>query len=66
VRAHRYTITIVGRLGATGQEAFAGFDITPDDLATVLAGKLDRAALHGPLCRVQALGLGLVGIARVS
>jgi hypothetical protein len=64
VRTYRYRIIILGRLGAVGQEAFAGFDITPDGLATVLAGELDQAALHGALNRIQALGLELLGVAR--
>jgi hypothetical protein len=64
--AHRYRITIFGRLGVAGQEAFAGFDIPPDGLATVLAGELDQAALHGALHRIQALGLELVGVARLG
>jgi hypothetical protein len=59
-------ITIFGRLGAVGREAFAGFDITPDGLATVLAGELDQAALYGALHRVQALGLELIGVARLG
>jgi ABC-type sugar transport system substrate-binding protein len=56
--------TAVRGVGAVGQEAFAGFDITPDGLATVLAGELDQAALHGALNRIQALGLELLGVAR--
>jgi len=51
VRRHRYRITIFS----------AGFDITADGLATVLAGELDQSALHGALYRIQALGLELVG-----
>ena len=48
------------------REAFSGLDITPDGLATALAGELDQAALHGALNRIRALGLELVGVARLA
>ena len=38
----------------------------PDGRAIVLAGELDQAALYGVLDRIQALGLELVEIARLS
>jgi hypothetical protein len=66
VRRHRYLITVFGRLGAAGREVFAGFDIRLDGLATVLAGELDQAALFGVLYRIRALGLELVGVARLG
>jgi hypothetical protein len=65
VRTHRYRITIFGRPGAAGREVFAGFEITLDGLATVLAGELDQAALYGALNRIRALGLELVAVARL-
>jgi hypothetical protein len=66
VRRHRYRITIFGRLGGAGREVFAGFDIKLDGLVTLLAGELDQAALFGALHRIRALGLELVGIARLG
>jgi hypothetical protein len=66
LRTYRYRITISGRLGAIGREAFAGFDVMSDGRAIVLAGELDQAALHGVLNRIQALGLELVGVARLG
>jgi hypothetical protein len=66
MRTHRYRITIFGRLGPAAREAFASFDITPDGLATALASELDQAALHGALKRIRALGLELVGVARLA
>jgi hypothetical protein len=63
---HRYRISISGRLGAIGREVFAGFDIMSDGQAIELAGELDQAALHGVLNRIRALGLELVGVARLS
>jgi hypothetical protein len=66
LHTHRYRITISGRLGAIGREVFAGFDILSDGQAIELAGELDQAALHGVLNRIRALGLELVGVARLS
>jgi hypothetical protein len=66
VRAHRYLITISGRLGPAAREAFSGLDITRDGLATALAGELDQAALHGALNRIRAFGLELIGVARLG
>jgi hypothetical protein len=66
LRTHRYRITIFGRLGPAAREAFASFDITLDGLAIALAGELDQAALHGTLNRIKALGLELVGVARLG
>jgi hypothetical protein len=66
MRTHRYRITIFGRLGPAARETFASFDITPDGLATALASELDQAALHGALNRIRALGLELVGVARLA
>jgi hypothetical protein len=66
LRAHRYRITISGRLGAIGREVFAGFDIMSDSQAIVLAGEMDQAALHGVLNRIQDLGLELVGVVRLG
>ena len=66
MRTHRYRITVFGRLGMVGRDAFAGFDIRLDGRATVLAGELDQAALFGALNRIRALGLELIGVARLG
>ena len=66
MRTHRYRITISGRLGTVGREDFAGFDVMSDGQAIVLAGEMDQAALHGVLNRIRALGLELVGVARLG
>ena len=66
MRTHRYRITVSGRLGEVGREVFAGFEITLDGLVTVLACELDQAALYGALNRIRALGLDLVGVARLG
>lgn len=66
MRTHCYRITIFGRLGPAAREAFASFDVTSDGPAIALAGEMDQAALHGTLNRIQALGLELVGVARLG
>lgn len=66
MRTHRYMITVFGRLGAMGREVFAGFEIRLDGRVSVLAGELDQAALFGALHRIRALGLELVGVARLG
>ena len=62
MRARRYRITVCGRLGEVGHEAFGEFDIVSDGTNTELTGDLDQAALYGTLNRIWALGLELAGI----
>ncbi len=62
LRTRRYRISVCGRLGEAGREAFGEFDITPDGTNTALTGDLDQSALHGTLNRIRALGLELAGI----
>ena len=63
---HLYRITISGRLGEVGRETFDDCDVMSDGRVTVLAGELDQAALFGALHRIRALGLELVGVARLG
>jgi len=63
----RYEIRINGRVGEEVTSAFEGLDAEVLPVETVLRGEIvDRAALHGILDRVQALGLELVEVRRVS
>jgi hypothetical protein len=63
----RYEIRINGRVGEEVTAAFEGLDAEVLPIETVLRGEIvDRAALHGVLDRVQALGLELVEVRRVS
>ena len=66
MRTHLYQITISGGLGELGREAFADFKIEYADGNTLLAGDLDQAALYNVLSRIQALGLELVALSRLS
>jgi len=63
----RCEIRVRGRLGETLLSAFPDLEPQVHDGETVLAGTLqDQAALHGALARIEALGLELLEIRRVS
>jgi hypothetical protein len=57
-----YTIRIKGQLGAAALSAFPALRSRHEGAETVLTGDLDRAALHGVLAEIEALGLDLVEI----
>jgi hypothetical protein len=64
-RAARYEIRIRGLLGETLLTAFPDLHAEARAGATVLTGELpDRAALHGVLAQIEALGLELLEIHR--
>ncbi|HEX5970190.1 MAG TPA: hypothetical protein VFY88_17060 [Intrasporangium sp.] len=56
---------MAGLIGPAAREAFGDLTIRVESTATVLAGSLDQAALHGLIERIQALGLELIDIKRV-
>jgi hypothetical protein len=63
----RYEITVRGRLGDTLAQAFDGLTATPSGADTVLCGDIvDQPALYGVLDRVEALGLELLDVRRIS
>jgi hypothetical protein len=63
----RYEIRVRGVLNETLLEAFPGLCAEADSGETVLAGALaDQAALHGLLAQVEALGLELLEVRRLS
>jgi hypothetical protein len=66
MRTHRYRITITGGLCEIDREAFGDFRIESGGANTVLIGDLDQAALFGALNRIQALGLELVELSRLT
>jgi hypothetical protein len=66
VGRHRYRITVSGRLGEIGREAFTDLGTEFDGMNTALTGELDQAALYGVLNRILALGLELVEINRLA
>jgi hypothetical protein len=62
-----YEIRIRGRISEQVLAAFEGMQATVCAAETVLRGPpLDQAALHGLLDRIQALGLELIEVRRVS
>jgi hypothetical protein len=62
----RYEITVRGRLGGAIAEAFADVTATPSTAATVIRGDIDQPALQGLLERIDALGLELLDVRRVT
>jgi len=62
-----YEIHIKGRVSEQLLSVFEGMEASEQSVETVLRGPVaDQAALHGLLDRVQALGLELIEVRRVS
>jgi hypothetical protein len=58
-----YEIRIRGLLSDTLLEAFPGLQARTESGETVLSGRLaDRAAVHGVLAEIEALGLELLEV----
>ena len=62
----RYMIRIKGHLGATMVSAFPAMAPHHHGTHTVLTGLLDRSALYGVLAEIEALGLDLLEIRRLT
>jgi hypothetical protein len=63
----RYEIRVRGVLNETLLEAFPGLHAEAHSGQTVLAGELaDQSELHGLLAQVEALGLELLEVRRLS
>lgn len=60
-----YEVRVAGVIGPAARKAFDDLTIRVEPTATVLAGSLDQAALHGLIERIQALGLELLDIKRI-
>ena len=61
--SRRYEIRVRGVLGETLLQAFPGLQARTERCETVLSGELaDRAALHGVLAQIEALGLELLEV----
>jgi hypothetical protein len=62
-----YEIRIRGLLGETLLAAFPALRADPQGTVTVLTGPLaDQAALHGVLAQIEALGLELLEVRRLT
>jgi hypothetical protein len=67
VTAPIYVIRVRGRLSDATLASFEGMDAAVAPAETVLRGPVaDQAGLHGLLERVQALGLELIEVRRLS
>ena len=61
-----YTIRINGHLGATMLAAFPALAPQHHGAHTVLTGLLDQSALYGVLAEIEALGLDLLEIRKLT
>jgi hypothetical protein len=61
-----YAIEINGHLGVTVLSAFPAMVSEPRGPHTLLTGLLDRSALYGVLAQIEALGLELIEIRRLT
>jgi hypothetical protein len=61
-----YTIRINGHLGAAVLSAFPALAPQHHGTHTVLTGLLDQSALYGVLAEIEALGLDLLEIQRLT
>jgi hypothetical protein len=61
-----YLIRINGHLGATMLAAFPALAPRHHGAHTVLTGLLDRSALYGVLAEIEALGLDLLEIQKLT
>jgi hypothetical protein len=61
-----YLIRINGHLGATALSAFPALAPHHHGAHTVLTGLLDRSALYGVLAEIEALGLDLLELSKLT
>jgi hypothetical protein len=61
-----YLIRIDGHLGATMLSAFPALAPRRHGAHTVLTGLLDRSALYGVLAQIEALGLDLLELRKLT
>jgi hypothetical protein len=61
-----YLIRINGHLGATVLSAFPALAPHHHGAHTVLTGMLDRSALYGVLAEIEALGLDLLELQKLT
>ena len=62
----RYRIRIHGHLGATVLSAFPALVSQRHSADTVLTGLLDLSALYGVLAEIEALGLDLLEVQKLT
>ena len=62
----RYLIRINGHLGATMLSAFPALVTQHHGACTVLTGLLDQSALYGVLAEIEAFGLDLLELRKLT
>ena len=62
----RYLIRLNGHLGATMLSAFPALGPRHHGEQTVLTGLLDQSALYGVLAEIEALGLDLLELRKLT
>ena len=62
----QYSIRINGHLGALFLTSFPAMVSEVHGTETILTGLLDRAALHGILAEIDALGLDLIEVRQLT
>jgi hypothetical protein len=62
-----YEIHIKGHIGESIGKQFEGCSVhCQPDGNTILSGRLDQAALHGVLTKIQNLGLTLIAVNQIG
>jgi hypothetical protein len=61
-----YVIRLNGHLGATLLSAFPALALHHQGAHTMLTGLLDRSALYGVLAEIEALGLDLLELRKLT
>ncbi|WP_433281936.1 hypothetical protein ACQPZA_16250 [Pseudonocardia xinjiangensis] len=62
----RYEFRLAGRLSERARDAFAGMDVVEVPAQTVLTATVDDAQMHSVLALIQALGLHVVSLERLT
>jgi hypothetical protein len=61
-----YEIRVAGAVPETDLRDMGVITVAPDQVNTILYGITDQAALHGLLARLEALGVEVIEVRRVS
>lgn len=62
----RYRFRVAGHLSERAKDAFADMDVVEVPAETVIVGALDNDQMHEVLNLIQALGLQVVSVQRVT
>ena len=62
----RYAFRITGRLSEQARDAFTEMNVVEVPAETVITGPVDDEQMHEVLARIQALGLHVISVQRLS